>query len=147
MPSSRLRDGRQLGGALLPEEKKSRSNAAGCATASTLRAQMGRQPFMVSDHPDLQHALLRLSRSFASPPELDAQAMKRCVRYLVRTRQHTQKLECSHGLQVVEYSDADWTSGENTGTDLRFCSGAIIQMSGSPIISFSQMQQTHAKKL
>ena len=56
------------------------------------RTQVGRLLWLSVDRADLQHSVMRLSRSVGAPTRRDAKALKRLVRYLIFTRRWVQHL-------------------------------------------------------
>ena len=106
------------------------------------RQQVGRLLWLSADRADLQHAVMRLSRSVGSPTRGDARSLKRLVRYLHGTRDWVQHLVGGGAWQVVGSSDADWAAGDRI--DRRSVTGGIIKVGGVMIASFSRIQQSTA---
>ena len=95
---------------------------------------------MSVDRLDLQHTVLRLSRSVSSPTRFEAGMLKRCIRYLARTRGYKQHLVGHGPWQVVGFADADWAGGDRH--DLRSITGGIVKIGGIILTSFARVQQT-----
>ena len=104
------------------------------------RRQVGKLLWMSVDRLDLQHTVLRLARSVSAPTRGDAGMLKRCLRYLARTRDYRQHLVGDGSWQVVGFADADWAGGDRH--DLRSITGGIVKIGGIIVTSFARVQQS-----
>ena len=71
------------------------------------RRQVCKSIWMSGERLDWQHTVLRLARSVSAPTRGDAGTLKRCVRYLARTRDYKQHLVGGRPWQLVVFADAD----------------------------------------
>ena len=101
------------------------------------RTQVGRLIYVAQHRSDLQHAVLRRSRSLAAPTNYDMHALHKLIRYLSGTKHLRQVLAPRGRWTITAHSDSDWAGG----TDRKSCSGGVVFLGGAMVLSLSRVQQ------
>ena len=102
--------------------------------------QVGRLLFLSSLRPDLQYAVGHLSRRVSKPTVSDRIALKKCLRFLQRTRDAVLNLHPHGRLALTVWTDSDWAGV----ADRRSVSGGILQLCGCCVLSWSRTQSSYA---
>ena len=102
------------------------------------RKQVGRLLWLAQVRPDLQHAVMCLSRKVGGPSVWDMRALRRCVRYLSGTSARGLMIQPTSHWALNGFADADWAGDVQ---DRTYCSGGVLQLAGVTISAWPRVQQ------
>ena len=92
-----------------------------------------------NSRPDIAASVAILSQKVCSPRSVDMNEVKRIIRYLIHTKNHTLKLSTSDGKEeLITYSDANWGEDKNDG---KSNGGYFVSYNGGTIAWCSRKQE------
>lgn len=101
------------------------------------RQLAGALQYLTFTRPDIAYAVNQICLFMHAPRQPHLQALKRIIRYIQGTKDHSLQLLKSNITQLVAYSDADWAGCPDTR---RSTSGYCVFL-GSDLVSWSSKRQ------
>jgi len=105
------------------------------------RTQVGRLIYLSYLRGDMQYSIGQLARHVQAPTRRHQRLLKRCIRYLKRTRGAKQHIQPHGPLRVHGHGDSDWASDEESR---KSCSGGVLYLAGAPVLTYSRTQAVQA---
>ncbi|PNX79902.1 hypothetical protein L195_g035893, partial [Trifolium pratense] len=112
------------------------------ADSKMFRSIIGALQYITLTRPDLSFAINKLSQFMHQPTQLHLQQLKRVLRYLKFTINHSLKLTKPDHLKLQAFTDADWGGNYDDKTST---SAYIIYFGGNPVSWLSKRQRTVAR--
>jgi hypothetical protein len=112
------------------------------ADSKMFRTMVGALQYITLTRPDLSFAINKLSQFMHQPTQVHLQQLKRVLRYLKFTINHSLKLTKPTHLKLQAFTDADWGGNYDDKTST---SAYIIYFGGNPVSWLSKRQKTVAR--
>lgn len=135
-------DPRPVSSPMAPTPKLSLRSGTPLINFSEYRVALGSLQYLSLTRPYIAYAVNRLSQFMHQPTDIDWQAVKRILRYLVGTCAHGIFIRADSPTMLHAFSDADWAGDTD---DYLSTTANIVYLGGNPISWSSKKQKGVAR--